>query len=193
MKSPLILASESPRRHELLRQLDRPFQIRPVPVDETPPPGTPRAAAEAIALRKARAAAQGLSRGIVLGADTLVEVSGTILGKPEDAADALRMLGLLSATRHCVHTGIAAIDTGSGRELSSVCTTEVWMRPIAVAERRAYVDSGEPFGKAGGYAVQETGDRFVERMEGPYDNVVGLPVEQVRELLARLEAPRSLS
>jgi septum formation protein len=162
--------------------------VRIVPIDETPPKGViPREAARQIAVRKAEAAAAAeFDDAWVIGADTMVEVGGEILGKPKDAADALRMLGLLSGSRHHVHTGVAIVDTASGLRVDGVCTTEVVMRPITAAERRAYVDSAEPFDKAGGYAVQETGDRFVVTMDGPYDNVVGLPVDLVRELLVEL-------
>jgi len=184
----LILASASPRRRELLRKLGRPFRVVAPEVDETPPPGlSPRETAEALARRKARSVARRVRHGWVLGADTLVAVRGEIMGKPRDRDDAIRILQRLSRERHEVITGICLIDAASGRELTASEATAVAMRPMTREEIERYASSGEGMDKAGAYAIQESGDRFVEHIEGSLTNVVGLPVELVRNLLDRIE------
>jgi septum formation protein len=185
---PLILASRSPRRQALLLELGIPFEVRPAEVDETFHGPDFLVEVEELARKKASQVAGTLRRGTVLGADTIVEVGGEVLGKPRDAADARRMLRKLSGTRHRVHTAVALVHVTSGRRRSCVETTEVRMRPIPEDEIDAYVASGEPMDKAGAYAVQETGDRFVLEMRGEWDNVVGLPLRRVRELVVALEA-----
>lgn len=198
----LVLASASPRRRELLRAAGVAFSVEPADVDEDLNAfSDPEVAAVELALRKARAAVavrQRASAAVVLGADTIVAVQRdgrwSLLGKPVDSEDALRMLGLLSGTRHLVVTGVALVRTSDGAQRTGVERTFVTMREIAAAERAAYVASGEWQGKAGGYAIQETADRFVERLEqGGFDNVVGLPVALVLRLLEELapETPAS--
>jgi len=199
----LILASASPRRHALLAATGRAFRIVPADVDETIRPGlTPESVAEDLALRKAEAVAGGLEvEGpvLVLGADTIVAVGdtdGTIefLEKPRDAADAARMLRRLSGTRHRVVTGVAVVRVRAPWSASECVQcgherTWVHMRTLAEAEVEAYVASGEWRGKAGGYAIQESADAFVVRLEeGGFDNVVGLPVALTLRLLAQAEA-----
>ena len=197
-----MLASASPRRRELLRAAGVAFSVEPADVDEDLNAfSDPEVAAVELALRKARAAVavrQRASAAVVLGADTIVAVQRdgrwSLLGKPVDSEDALRMLGLLSGTRHLVVTGVALVRTSDGAQRTGVERTFVTMREIAAAERAAYVASGEWQGKAGGYAIQETADRFVERLEqGGFDNVVGLPVALVLRLLEELapETPAS--
>lgn len=141
---------------------------------------------KSVALAKAREVAVLIEAGTILSGDTMVEVDGEILGKPTDPADARSMLRKLSGATHRVHTGVAVIHVPTGLERTGVETTSVTMRSITEAELNAYVDSGEPMGKAGSYAVQETGDRFVTALEGPYDNVVGLPLALVENLLQHL-------
>ncbi|MEM8884130.1 MAG: Maf family protein [Planctomycetota bacterium] len=177
----LILASASPRRARLLEEAGIDFLVRVADVDEhEPATGDPAAVARLNAERKARA----VEGELVLGADTVVALGDTLLGKPADAADARRMLDLLSGTTHAVTTGVA-LRRGDAVEVRAV-ETRVTMRAWTEDEMRAYVDSGEGLGKAGGYAIQETADRFVTALDGPWDNVVGLPVETVRELLRAL-------
>jgi septum formation protein len=197
-RAELVLASTSPRRRELLRQLGRPFRVRPHRADETLPDGlTPAQAAERLAVRKARSVANDLPRGIVLGADTLVAAatgpvgSEDLIGKPRDRAHAITILTALTARPHYVITGICCIDAASGREVAASDATRVTLRPMTRDEIEAYVDSGEAMGKAGAYAIQETGDRFVERIEGSLSNVVGLPMELLVRVLALLEGPAS--
>lgn len=181
----LWLASRSPRRRALLRGAGIPFEVVDVEVDETPPPGLePEAVARELALRKARAGAGRAGQGWVLGADTLVVLGDRILGKPRDRRDASSMLAALSARPHRVVTGVALVGPG-GAEFSGYDVTHVVMRPMSPGEIRAYVDSGESDDKAGAYAIQEAGDRFVERLDGSWSNVVGLPMELLRDLLAR--------
>lgn len=184
----LILASASPRRRDLLRQLGRPFRVIEPNVDETveadlPPVGM----AEALAVRKAESVAAGLTQGTVLGADTLVAVDREIIGKPRDRAHAIAILERLTARPHVVVTGLCLLDARTGRRRVSSDQTRVTMRHMSRSEIEAYVDSGEAMGKAGAYAIQETGDRFIERVEGSFSNVVGLPLELLARMLAEFE------
>ena len=164
--------------------------MRPTDCDETVDPSLPaREASETVARRKASAAAALHGENeYILAADTSVAAAdGEILGKPRDADDARRMLRKLSGTRHFVVTGVAAAH--GGELISGVAETAVVFRELDDAEIEAYVASGEPMGKAGAYAIQEHADGFVVRLEGPWDNVVGLPVSLANELLGRLGAP----
>jgi len=193
----IVLASASPRRRELLAAAGLAFEVRPADVDESLPPGTdPEAGAVRLARDKACAAARclGAVDALVLAADTIVALedpagSGEwrLLGKPADAGEARAMLRSLSGSRHAVVTGVAALRTRDGVVESGSERTWVTMRAIEPEEIEAYVRSGEWEGKAGGYAIQETADRFVTRLEeGGLDNVVGLPVRLALELLSRL-------
>lgn len=188
----ILLASASPRRRELLLAAGLEFEVLPGSVGEELPPGI--AAEEAsvlLAERKARAALPTAAEdSIVLAADTIVALDGSeLLGKPADAAEARAMLEKLSGSRHRVVTGVFALRGRDGASAAGWERTVVTMRPIAPAEIEAYVASREWEGKAGGYAIQETADRFVTRLEeGGYDNVVGLPVRLALDLLARLGA-----
>jgi septum formation protein len=190
----IVLASASPRRRELLAAAALEFEVRATDVPEDLPPGVePEAAAVLLAERKARAA-RADPGSIVLAADTIVAVGGTLLGKPSGPEEARAMLERLSGSRHRVVTGVCARRADDGRERSGFERTFVTMRAIAPAEIEAYVASLEWEGKAGGYAIQETADRFVTRLEeGGLDNVVGLPVGLALELLAALgaEVPRA--
>lgn len=184
MRAEIILASASPRRRELLEQIGLSFRVIPSSFDESAVRSTePMGLAEALALGKARAVADGVRSGIVIGADTLVVRAGAILGKPRDDADAARMLRLLSGGWHEVVTGIAVIDAASGRERSAREVTRVKMRDLTAAEIAAYVASGEPADKAGAYAIQGLASLFIERIDGCYANVVGLPVFRLAVLL----------
>lgn len=180
----LVLASASPRRRAILERLGYPFAVDPADVDETPPPGMPaRWIAEVLATRKLRAVARRVESGVVIAADTIVVVNGELLGKPADAADAARMLERLSGSTHEVITGVALGAVPSGHERIASATTIVTMRRLERSEIDAYVASGEPFGKAGGYAIQETADRFVVRLDGGFDNVVGFPSDLFPRML----------
>lgn len=177
----LVLASSSPRRHELLSVLGVPFRVVvPVGVDERPLDGeTPRDLAARLAAEKARSVAGDP----VLAADTVVDVAGEILGKPVDAADARGMLQRLAARAHLVHTGVA-VRSGDGVEVE-VVTTSVRFTPLTPEAIDWYLASGEPFGKAGAYAIQGAGGVFVEEIQGSVSNVIGLPLHTVVRLLER--------
>jgi nucleoside triphosphate pyrophosphatase len=160
------------------------FEVVPPGIDETLGPGIlPEAASEALALAKARAVAVRRPGFLVLGADTLVAVGRRTLGKPSDRAQARAFLGLLSGSTHRVVTGLALGPSPDGPWRVGHAVTEVTMRRIEPAEVEGYLDSGEWEGKAGAYAIQETADRFVTRLEGSRTNVVGLPVELLVEYL----------
>lgn len=173
----LVLASQSPRRAEILRQAGIPFVVRTVPVDETPLDGeNPEDYVRRLAERKALAVPAERDE-IVLGADTTVVIDGEMLGKPADAADARRMLAALSGRRHEVITGIALRH--GGRILSDWSATAVWFAAMSSREIEDYAASGEPLDKAGAYAIQGLASKFIDRIEGCYFNVVGLPVALV--------------
>jgi septum formation protein len=177
----LVLASQSPRRAEILRQAGIPFVVRAAPVDETPIAGeAPEDYVRRLAEAKARAVPAGPSE-IVLGADTTVVVDGEILAKPVDADDARRMLTLLSGRRHEVMTGIC-FRRGEGHGVELIvdhAVTAVWFAPMSAREIDDYVASGEPMDKAGAYAVQGAASIFIPRIEGCYYNVMGLPIALV--------------
>lgn len=183
----LVLASASPRRGRLLAEAGLSFEARPSAVSEEIPPGTPAAAAARdLAVRKARAVVPGLGTApaVVLGADTVVALDdGRLLDKPGDRGEAAAHLRALSGTTHSVITGVCLKDLPGGAEEVFHVETRVTMRRLSETEIGAYAASGEGFDKAGGYAIQETGDRFVTAVEGSFSNVVGLPIEEV---LARL-------
>jgi septum formation protein len=180
---PLVLASGSPRRRELLGSLGVPFIVDPSGADETPPAGaTPEEVARLLALVKAREVAARYPGAYVLGADTLVTVDGLILGKPVDAADGAWMLRLLAGRAHQVPTGVALIAP-DGSETALVETATVTMHPYTEIAIGAYLATGEPFDKAGAYAVQGAGGALVASVEGCYTTVVGLPLCRVAALL----------
>jgi len=180
----LLLASSSPRRSEILRMIGWPFQIGAVEVDESlHDHETPRAYVERLAAAKATAAAEIHSHRPVVAADTTVVVDEHILAKPNDAEDAKRMLRMLEGRWHQVLTGIALICSSETR--IDCETTEVKFAAMTEVEIDWYVSSGEPMDKAGGYAIQGRGARFVEAIKGDYFNVMGLPVRLVYELIRR--------
>ncbi len=185
MPSHIILASASSRRRKLLREMGFRFRVFETRARERLWPGVPaRRIAERNALLKARAAARH-TQGLIIAADTLVATRFGIVGKPRGRRDAMRTLSRLSGTRHRVITGLCVLDTRTGRKIVASEVTYVTMRQMTSAEIEAYVDSGEAMGKAGAYAIQETADRYVERIEGSFSNVVGLPVELLGKLLLR--------
>lgn len=193
----IYLASKSPRRLALLQQMgivsktlmmrEEPNRIRDI--DETPLPSeNPYVYVERMAKMKAdigrlRAKQRGLPQLPVLGADTIVVFNGTIFGKPADPADAKRMLKMLSGTTHEVLTGVAVTD--GTRMLHDTSISRVRFRDITEAEINAYIGTGEPMGKAGSYAVQGLGAIFIERIEGSYSGVMGLPIFETSMLLSR--------
>ena len=185
----LILASRSPRRAELLEAAGIEFTIRVADVDETPRPDElPAHYVERLAREKASAVTSTATE-TVLAADTTVVLDCLILGKPEDARDAKRMLTALSGRTHEVMTGIC-LKRGD-LIISEVASTTVWFAPMDAAEIDDYVASGEPMDKAGAYGIQGIASRFIERIDGSYSNVVGLPVARVYRHLCAIEAASS--
>jgi septum formation protein len=197
----LVLASASPRRQELLRNGGIAFTVQPADIDETPLAGeAPRHCAERLAREKALAVWRQRRQGshendIVLGADTVVVIDGAILGKPADAADAARMLRLLSGCTHEVITGVCLVrrdpnKTGGQPEVvASSETTLVTMTELSAEDIHSYVATGEPMDKAGAYAIQGRASRWIPRIAGDYGNVVGLPVARVFQMLWELNHP----
>jgi len=184
------LASCSPRRRALLREAGLDFALAQPALNEPRLDEThlsPKAHVEALAYFKARSVAESFPDSAVLGADTIVVLGGCILGKAHDAAGARRMLSALSGSRHAVITGVAVLGPRGRRRIASE-TTWVTMRPMSEAEIDAYIDSGEWKDKAGGYAIQESGDRFIEKVDGSFTNVVGLPMELLGRMLQGLGA-----
>lgn len=183
----IYLASASPRRQELLRQLGIAFDVVVTDVPETPTPGeTARAYVQRLARTKAEAGARlvrerGLPVHPVLGADTEVVIDGEILGKPTDATHGRAMLKRLAGRTHDVLTAVALVANGSVR--TALSETRVTMARMTDAEIDAYWSSGEPADKAGGYAIQGRAAAFIERIEGSYSGVVGLPLYEVVRLL----------
>lgn len=185
----LILASASPRRHELIQTLGLPVHIQASDVDEsTPHDWTPQQVVEQLALRKARAIAdQSTADAIVVGSDTIVVCDQQILGKPQDRAQAIQMVASLQGRSHFVFSGIACVDIRTGQSEVDHRITKVTMKPLTVEQIERYVDSGEPMDKAGAYAIQGIGSMFIEEIEGCYFNVVGLPVSALAELLKKFD------
>jgi septum formation protein len=181
----LLLASASPRRAELLRAAGFEFDVRPANADESVHPGeTPDAYVRRVAEAKARAVLPFADNRVVVAADTTVVIDDRMLAKPENDAEAARMLRLLSGRRHEVLTGVTLATPK--RMLTRVDTTIVEFAALSDEEIAWYVESGEPIDKAGAYGVQGLASRFVTRIEGSYSNVVGLPVALVSTLLTEL-------
>lgn len=211
----IVLASASPRRQELLRNAGIAFTVQPADIDETPLAGEgPRECAERLAREKALAVWRKRPEEVVLGADTIVVVEETILNKPVDATDAVRMLRMLSGREHRVITGVAVAGpadrdkspvlpkpgrsgapaiSGASELRSSSETTVVTMSDISDEEICAYAATGEPMDKAGAYAIQGMASRWIPRIVGDYSNVVGLPVALVYRMLREFDTVLKLS
>jgi len=185
---PLILASRSPRRLNLLRQIGLAPEVVPCDIPEDfLADRTPAENAVELATAKARKVADAIQMGCVIGADTIVTIDGTMLGKPADEGDAQRMLKLLSGRVHRVHTGFALIERPSGRMHTGVEETLVYFRDLPDDEIAEYVRGGSPMDKAGAYGIQDDyGAVFVRRVEGCYYNVVGLPLSAIYTELVRM-------
>lgn len=186
-KTNIILASASPRRKALLEMLGVDLTIIPAKAEETIDPAlTPEELVKALSRQKAAevAAESAAEDAVVIGADTVVVLDGAVLGKPKDEADAKRMLSALSGRGHAVWTGITAIR--DGRSLSRAERTEVFFRPLSEREIDAYIATGDPLDKAGAYGAQDLASLFVERIDGDFFNVVGLPLCALGRLLKEL-------
>ncbi len=188
---PIILASVSPRRAALLREHGYAFRVHPPPYEEPDIEDLrigPRQHAEAVSFFKAQSVAGQYSGGIILAADTVVAYEGRLFGKPADAADARRILSALGGSTHEVITGVTLIDAASGRRRIDHDVTRVTMRAMRPDQMDAYIASQAWEGKAGAYGIQDHGDAFVERIEGSFTNVVGLPMELLGQMLAAFGA-----
>lgn len=184
--SPIVLASASPRRQELLKKAGIDFVIHPAHIPEVPAPGeAPLAFGERMAREKAFAVYQSVPEAVVLGADTVVAVEDLILGKPENADDAARMLRLLSGRTHLVITSVC-LKTNSFEDVRSEKTV-VEFASLADEDIREYVRTREPMDKAGAYAIQGIASRWITKVDGDYYNVVGLPVDLVWRMLREHE------
>jgi septum formation protein len=185
----LLLASRSPRRADLLTGAGFEFDVAQADVDETARPNErPDTYVARVARAKAALAAAGAPDRVVLGADTAVVIDGCILGKPEDARDAADMLRRLSGRVHEVLTGVTLLSRQGAA--TDVAVTAVEFAPLTGREIDWYVGTGEPYGKAGGYAIQGRAARFVTRIDGSYSNVVGLPIALVYRLLPSIDPER---
>jgi septum formation protein len=179
----IVLASTSPRRRELMERFPFPFRvIEPEGVKEVHE-GAPEEVVIWNATAKASSVAERLSVGLVIGADTVVVIDEAILGKARDTGEARAMLKTLSGRAHSVLTGLTVVDAETKRKESSVVETRVWLHSLTEEDIEAYIRTGEPFGKAGGYAIQGAGGGLVERIEGSYENIVGLPLSRLRRML----------
>ena len=185
----LILASQSPRRQELLKLFRLPFVIEVADIDENMDPAkSPYEEVARVSAMKARAVAH-TADDVVIAADTIVVCEGMVLGKPKDEADACRMLNLLSGKPHQVMTGLTVLK--GSREISCTEVADIYFRPLSQKEILAYVRTGEPMDKAGAYGIQGGAALFAERINGDYYNVMGLPVCKLRQLLEAI-APELL-
>lgn len=180
----IILASASPRRKELLEKLGLKFQVEPSNCEEDINSELePHELAKSLSLKKAELVAMNHKNALVIAADTFIAFEGKILGKPQTETAARKMLAAISGRRHSVITGFTIIDTESNRVLSRSVATEVYIRQLTSNEIDAYVRSKEPLDKAGAYAIQGLGSVIVEKIEGDYFNVVGLPLSALAESL----------
>ncbi|MEW6142565.1 MAG: Maf family protein [Chloroflexota bacterium] len=182
----IVLASASPRRAELLKQIGLKFVVDPSNHEETLGNDLPpERLVMVFSLKKARAVARRHRNAVVIAADTIGVLNGKTIGKPRSAADARRILQKLSGRTHSVTTGLTVIDTDSGRIATRAVETKVHFKKLTSGEINAYVKTGEPMDKAGAYGIQERGAIFVDRIEGDYFNVIGLPLCALAETLKK--------
>ena len=183
MTLPIVLASASPRRRELLLGLGLPFEVAAADIDEEAvTASTPQALVKKLALEKARAVAKIRPAALVIGADTVVYKNGRIFGKPKNAAEAQNMLRALSGGTHTVATGIALVSPDG--EIDDVVTANVTFKALTEGQIARYIATGEPFDKAGGYGIQGRAAAMIREITGDYYTVMGLPVCRLGELLA---------
>ena len=186
MALPLVLASQSPRRKELLETLGIPFSILVSAADETPQVAElPEDYVVRVARTKGEDVASRVTGSVVLSADTVVTIDGEILGKPTDRNDAIRMLEKLSGREHEVYTAVCVIDQTTGKMREGLDRTRVWFHRISRAQISDYIDRENVMDKAGAYAIQGFASVYISKIEGSYSNVIGLPLAMVWELLPR--------
>jgi septum formation protein len=188
-----ILASASPRRKELLKRIVKNFRVSPSRIKESDLSAkTPEAFAVKAAIAKAEDIALKHRHTVVIGADTIVVLGKKILGKPGTKREAVAMLKRLAGRVHRVITGIAVVDSETFKTYADYEITKVKMKKVSEKEILDYVKSGNPMDKAGSYGIQEIEEIFIDRIEGDYDNVVGLPVVKLKKMLARVYSPQKL-
>ena len=186
MSKPLVLASSSPRRRELLDKTGLKFMVDAAEINEDHGRRMkPAELAKTISLEKAKAVAARHPCSIIIAADTFGVLDGRLLGKPRDADEARDILGMLSGKCHTVVTGFTILDTETGKAVSKAVETKVYFRKLDSEEIKAYVRTGEPLDKAGAYAIQGMGALLVEKIEGDYYNVIGLPLSSLARELKR--------
>jgi septum formation protein len=182
----LILASQSPRRKELLEILGYPFTVMPSSINETPlPQEDPESFVVRVARDKGMEVSSRVSQSVVLSADTVVTIDDEILGKPEDQQDAHRMLRKLSGREHWVYTAVTIVNQLKHETMEGIERTKVWFRPLANSDIRDYLARENVLDKAGAYAIQGYAAVYIPKIEGNYFNVVGLPLPLVHDLLCR--------
>ncbi len=180
----IVLASSSPRRKALLEQIGLEFTVDARAQEDAALAGDdPRRLVEELSRRKAASVREHHPDSLIIAADTIGVVAGRIIGKPHSENEAREILSLLSAKAHTVITGFTVLDTGSGKSVSRSVETTVYMKPLTQAEIKNYVQTGEPLDKAGAYAIQGLGAVLVEKIEGDYFNVMGLPLRALAEVL----------
>lgn len=188
-KLKIVLASGSPRRALLLKRLGIEFSVLPSDINEKNVKAVePEDYVKDIASLKARSVSKKARKGIIIGADTAVVIGGRILGKPKDERDAFRMLRILSGKTHTVMTGVCVINKYTRDKKSISVSTKVRFRRLSNRMIKWYINTGEPMGKAGSYAIQGKGAVLVERIDGDYCNVVGLPLTALATILERMDA-----
>ena len=181
-----VLGSSSPRRAELLRKAGINFEvIVPENINEEQISADPVSHVLELSRKKAENVAKKVNDSLILGADTVVVLNGEILGKPKDGEDAFKMLKKLSGKEHLVYTGISLVDKDKERILSGYQLTKVKFNQLKDKEIKDYIDTGEPLDKAGAYGIQGMGNFLVEKIEGDMDNVIGLPLRKLEELLKK--------
>lgn len=185
----LYLASASPRRSDLLKLAGFKFIVEPAQIDEHIAQDDPACVVQNLALKKARAVANLHPNDVVLAADTVVALDNHILGKPEDEAQAQKMLKMLSSRVHQVYTGYCVLK--QNRCELGVCCTSVEFYNLSDSDIESYIATGEPFDKAGGYGIQGLGALLVRKIEGDFYNVVGLPIAQISRLLRTFGSPKA--
>lgn len=186
MRPPLVLASQSPRRRELLGILGIPFEVFPADIAEIPGPDeSPEQFVVRAAGEKGIEVAARVSNSVVLSADTVVTIDGLILGKPKDEAHAIRMLRQLSGRQHAVYTAVCVIDQIHGEKHEALEKTEVWFNSMTESQIMDYLRREDVLDKAGAYAIQGFAGAYISKIEGNYGNVMGLPLPVVHDLLSR--------
>ena len=194
MEKKIILASTSPRRHEILKQFGVNYDYLKPELDEEKAKkelGTdaPLKTACGLALAKAASVAHRVKKGLILGSDTIVILKGRVIGKPASKKEAYNILRSLSLNRHCVVTAVAFIDAATGKTLVTYDESFVTFKKIGEEWIRDYVENYNVMDKAGAYAVQENSDPFIKKIEGSYYNVVGLPIEKVKRIIKNWDKP----